>query len=210
MDAVVVQREADEQRVLAELLLEMADDRDRAAAADGHGRAAPFLGQRGRGPGELRAVMIDRHRAVALAAEEFHRAVRRDAGAHEGTHRVAHMRRVLVGDEAAGDLGGGDGGDDGLAALANIAAPHAVDLEGRARAGEIHDGAALLARGDGKADRAEELLRRQAQPLPLRLHVGRRLAHVVIEAGNGDAAGLVMHLADDLRQHMQGLRAAPP
>src|SRR6185437_12057622 len=46
MDAVVVEREADHQRVHAEVALERADDRDRRAAAHQHRLLAPLGAER--------------------------------------------------------------------------------------------------------------------------------------------------------------------
>src|SRR5260370_38486560 len=48
---VVIEREADEQRIHAEHVAELADDRNRAARADGHRLLAPFGRERGPRPG---------------------------------------------------------------------------------------------------------------------------------------------------------------
>ena len=52
MDAVVVEREADEKRVHAEARTERLDDRDRGAAADDRGRLAPLVFESARGRDE--------------------------------------------------------------------------------------------------------------------------------------------------------------
>src|SRR5579862_2668818 len=45
MHAVVIEREADHQRIHAEHALEVADDRDRTAGADRHRLLAPLVGE---------------------------------------------------------------------------------------------------------------------------------------------------------------------
>src|SRR6202140_59985 len=47
MHAIVIEREADHQRIHAEHGLEIADDRNRTAGADGHRFLAPLIGERG-------------------------------------------------------------------------------------------------------------------------------------------------------------------
>ena len=65
MDAVVIQRKADQQRVDADEPLEIRNDRDRAPAPDQNRLFAPFLGERGSRLGKLRQPPIQRDRGRA-------------------------------------------------------------------------------------------------------------------------------------------------
>src|SRR5260221_10824960 len=56
MHTVVIEREADHNRVHTENALEVADDRDRATLADRERFLAPLGGERGTGFGEQRAI----------------------------------------------------------------------------------------------------------------------------------------------------------
>src|SRR5919109_3738834 len=158
MDTIVGKRKADEQRLHAEQPLEIADDRDRAAARQHHRLFRPFVGKRvlrlieeGRLVGKL-----DRRRtAVRL---ELGRAVCRQALAHEGSEGLAYLVRVLLVDQPERHLRRSLCGYHGLEALAGVAASDAVELGGRARPDELEYGAALLARGHRKPDLAEEAL----------------------------------------------------
>ena len=101
--AVVVEGEADQQRVHAEHVLEIADDRDRTAGADRDRLGAPLLGQRRARLAERRIVVGDRKRRAAGMADEA--AVRRPA---DGRARICGTTRgsfpILRADEAEGDL----------------------------------------------------------------------------------------------------------
>src|SRR5580704_9953894 len=89
MDPVVVEREADHQRLHAEHGLKIADDGDRAASADGYRFPAPLLGKRGARLAQGR--IIERHLERRIAAEiaELHRTVGRHAGADKIAEGVA-------------------------------------------------------------------------------------------------------------------------
>src|ERR1700735_5536584 len=71
VDAVVVEREADEQAVQIEFALERADDRDRPAAANQRRRLFPFDFQRA--ARDAQHLVLDRQRdgGTAAMAEEF-------------------------------------------------------------------------------------------------------------------------------------------
>ena len=68
------------------------------------------------------------------------------------------LLRILVADEAEGDLAARLAGDHGLGALARIAADDAVHVAGRTRLDLLDQHAALLAGGMLQADLAEEFL----------------------------------------------------
>ena len=83
MHAVVIEAEADQQRVHAEHVLEIADDRDRAAGADRDRLVAPLLGQRRARLGERRIVVGDLQRRAAGVIDEVGLGVGRQLLAHE-------------------------------------------------------------------------------------------------------------------------------
>ena len=192
--------EADQQRFHAEIGLEVADHRDRAATAGHDGRLRPLVRQRRLGLAQERRVVgkLDGRRAAMLV--EVDRTVGRDARLDELPERGPDLLRILLVHEAERDLGRGLGGDHRLEALAGIAADNAVELGGRPRPDQFQHRAALLAGRDRQADRPEEGLGGLAQRFPGFQDLRRRLLDAVVEAGNGDAAGLVVDVGEDLRQ----------
>ena len=84
MHAIVVEREADHDRVHAEHALEVADDRDRATGADGHRLVAPFLLQRLTRLHQRGAVERQLQRRRATVVLELDLAVGRHARADRG------------------------------------------------------------------------------------------------------------------------------
>ena len=165
MHAVVVEREADQQRIHPQHALEVGDDRDRAAGADRHRLVAPFLGQHGARLVERRIVERELQRRRQAEIAELDLAVGRQARAHEGAEAVADFLGVLLADQAERDFRRGLPGDDGLGALAGIAADDAVDLGGRPRGDLLDQHAALLAGRRLQPDRPEEFLRREVERL---------------------------------------------
>src|SRR6478609_8950889 len=133
MNPIVVEAEADEERIDAERALEVATARDRAAAADRDDAPAPLIRERRAGLLEYRRIRRHRQSRGAGMADELGRDVVGQAVADELMERGRDPDRVLIADEAEGHLGRGLAGDDGLAALPGIAAPDAVDVAGRAR-----------------------------------------------------------------------------
>src|SRR6516165_5150573 len=71
MDVVVVEPEADQQRVDPEALLEVGDDRDRCAGADQERLLAPLIRQRALCGSERLHVPVERNRRRAGVVEEF-------------------------------------------------------------------------------------------------------------------------------------------
>ena len=132
---------------------------------------------------------------------ELGRAVGRQPLAHEGAERFADLVRVLLVDQAERDLRRCLGGDHRLEALAGVAADDAVELGGRPRPDQFQHRAALLAGRHRKADLAEEALGGLAERVPCLLDLRGRLLDAVIEAGNGDAAIVVVDRRQDLCQH---------
>ncbi|MCY1306973.1 hypothetical protein D9M70_568650 [compost metagenome] len=113
---------------------------------------------------------------------ELHRAICRNVGADIGAERFADLLRVLVADEAEGNLRRSLGRNHRLEAFAGIAAGDAVDFGGRARPGQFQHRTVLFARRDRQADFAEKLLRRLAERFPGSLDLGRGLFDAFVEA----------------------------
>src|SRR6266851_4968234 len=109
VNAVVVEAEADQQRVDPDEPLEIANDRDRAAGADQERLLTPFLRERGARLRELGQIPIERYRRSGGVAREFGFAIARQARAHEGVECLAYFRRVLFADQPERDFGGGLG-----------------------------------------------------------------------------------------------------
>src|SRR3984957_2161809 len=84
VDAVVVERKANQEAVQIEFALERADDRNRPAAADQRRRLFPFDLQGA--TGDPQRLVLDRQRngGAALVADEFGLHVRRQARRYEG------------------------------------------------------------------------------------------------------------------------------
>ena len=114
----------------------------------------------------------------------------------------ADRLRILVADQPERYLGRGLGRDDGLRPLADIAADDAVHFRRRPRPDLLQRRVALFAGRDRQPDLVEEGLLVEAKRFPLRLLLGRDLAHAVIEAGDRDAAVLVVQVGEDFRQHV--------
>ena len=183
MDAVVVEPEADQQRVHAEHVLEVADDRDRAAGADRDRLAAPFRRQCRLSLPERRAVIRQLQRRVLRVIDEFRRAIPRQALADERAKRLADLPRVLLADQAERDLGGSRARDDGLRSFPGIAADDAVDVAGRPGRHLLDQDAVLFAGRNFQTDLAEEILGPEVELLPLLQHLGRRVGDALVELG---------------------------
>src|SRR5262245_24509499 len=87
MDAVVVEPEADQQRIHAEHALELGDDGNRGAGTDEGGVPAPFLAERTPCGTERRHAPIERDRWSGRMADELSPAVGRQARADESAER---------------------------------------------------------------------------------------------------------------------------
>src|SRR3954447_24336674 len=83
VDAVVVETEADEERVETERALEVTADRDRATHPDDDRILVPLVVQRGLRHRESRKIVRKRKRTRALVLDELHRAIGGDPLAHE-------------------------------------------------------------------------------------------------------------------------------
>ena len=73
MDAVIVEREADEQRIHAEHVLEVGHDRDRTSCPDGNGLVSPLFGENGPRFAKRRIVerQLDRRRQPEISELDF-------------------------------------------------------------------------------------------------------------------------------------------
>src|SRR5712672_2690602 len=201
MDAVVVEPEADQERVHAEQSFEIGADRNRGARADQQSVLAPLLGEGAAHGGELRHSPVERDRRRAGMADEFGLAIGRQAGTHEGAERDADLLGLLAAHEAERYLGGSFQRDHGLRPLARIAAPYAVDVAGRPRRQLLDQATVFLARWHAQADRTEKTRGRDVERGPLRHYVGGQLAYAVVESRDCDLAIVVVNDAEDFRQH---------
>ena len=198
MHLVVIQPEADKQTVEAEDTLQALDHRDGATAAHQHRGLSVFCGQRpSRG---LHPAAIGRDLDAWGGAEKLHLqlAIRRQAIGDEAADPLNHLRRVLPGDQPAGQLGMGFCGDDCLAAGAGIAAPDTVEVGGRPRPETLQRAASALTDRLDEADFAKEGCLVEAKAVPFHALRVAKLLHAVIEAGDLDAAVLVVQRAEDL------------
>ena len=109
---------------------------------------------------------------------------------------------VLLADEPERDLGAGLGRQHGLGALAGVAADNPVHFAGRPRPQDFERRAVALARRRRQPDLAQERPAVEIELVPLVRELLRNFFDAVIEAGDGDRAGIVVQLAEDLRQHM--------
>src|SRR5277367_3818421 len=125
MDVVVVETEADQQRVETERLLEVGDDRDRGAGADQNRLLAPLLRQRLAGGAERLHVPRQRDGGRGRMVAELDLAVAGDARGDVIAKRLAYLGGVLALNQAERNLCGGFRRNDRLGALAGIAADNA-------------------------------------------------------------------------------------
>src|SRR5678815_1101475 len=156
MDAVVIEREADQQRVHAKPRAERLDDWNGSAAADDGRFLTPFLLERLRSRLEdgSRRVEADRGRASFAGVSDG--AIGREPLGDEVMQTVEDMGWLLIGHEPEGKLGGGARRDDCLDAGAGIAAEDAVDLRGWPRPELLDHTHALFAGGRRQSNSAEE------------------------------------------------------
>src|SRR5262249_50995177 len=172
MHAVVVESEADKQRIHAEDFLEVRHDRDGSARADGHRLVPPFLGQHGPRLRQRRIVerKLDRRRKTEVAKLDL--AVRGQPRAHESAEGITDFLRVLFADEAERNLCAGLAWNDGFRALPRVAADDAIDLSGRTRGDHFDQHAVLLTRRLLQSDRTKEFRRRQIKSFKVGLDIG--------------------------------------
>ena len=202
MDGIGFEAKAQEDRLHAEFLLKRADDGDAAAAPGGdwglaegllHGfmRCLVGLGVGGRNVGhapvEEFSVHLDGFRGHLLKVlrEEF-----------------GDLLVVLVRHESHADFGVGARRDNGLGALARVAAPDAVDIAGGADARALNGGEAVLALQGRHADGVHVLLLAEGRFVHGLALLGRNDLHIVVEARDGDVAVGVDELADHLAEHV--------
>ena len=145
MHPVVVEAEAHEDCVKPEHALEHARDRDRSAALDQFGLLAGRAFDGASGGREVRRRGRHRRRETLAVIDELPTATRRGLRATPREEALGNLLGILIGNEAEADLGFGDGGDDGLRALAGVAAVDAVDVAGGSAPLAFERGEAVLA-----------------------------------------------------------------
>src|SRR4029077_1402453 len=94
--------------------------------------------------------------------------------------------------EPGGKFGVGVGGNHGLGAFADVAAPNAVELERGTRPELLDDGEPLFAHVAGSSNRFFKILFLPRQSLEGFALGAAELGHVIVKAGNGDAEILVV------------------
>src|SRR3954470_14525971 len=100
MDTVVVETEADQQRVDPEQAFEVAADRDRAARADQQRLLAPLRRKRLPRRSELRHLPVERKRRRAGVIDELGPAIDRQPLAYVGAEGGADRGGILAADQA--------------------------------------------------------------------------------------------------------------
>ncbi len=157
------------------------------------------------GAAHMRRARIETDGRAAVRAGEFHGAVRRQTILDELVHDLEHMLGILSGHEPAGDFHRSLRRNDCLRARTLIAARDAVELDGRTRPELLDEREGLLARRNRKPDALEERLGGDAQILPLLELRLARLDDTIVEARDLDAAFVVVHGAQHVRQRADGV-----
>ncbi len=203
VDGVGVESEAEQHGVQAQHLLEIGDDGDGAAFADEGGLPSEFGLQGGRGRLHSGNGAIDNHAmpAVQIAECELHGAGR--VGFEVAFDLGDGFVGPLVGDEAHGNLGGGDRRKNRFSTRALIAAPDAVHVERGACPNGLQHGIAGLRARRGETHGVQPRFFVERQLANGVAFVGRELAHVFIEAGNRHAVRFVVKLADEAREDVE-------
>ncbi len=107
---------------------------------------------------------------------------------------------ILVGHEPGGKFGVGLGGNHGLGAFADVAAPNAVEFKGGTGPKLFDDGESLfanIARGSNRFFKIFFLPRQRLEGFALRV---AKLGHVIVKAGDGNAEILVVQFGKELGQ----------
>ena len=118
-----------------------------------------------------------------------------------GLEQIADLLRILIGHEPHADLGHRRRRQHGLGALAGEPGQQSVDFERRPRPHALERRVAALAEQLRRAELLAVLRLVERQLLPLRaLRLAQR-PHIVVEAGNLDAAAAILHLREDLGEH---------
>src|SRR3990167_8679592 len=202
---LVRQPEAEQHAGLLELLVHGGDQGDGTALPNEH----RFLSEASleRGLAGLDERMVEgRDPGVAFAVQgELHPHALGGDLLDVLLDELGDLGRNLVGHQAGGELGGGFRADDGLGAFAGVAAVDAVDLERGPRPDALDRGEAFFAdelRCPGGLLEALVAEGQLLQLLALRLGEG---PHVPVEAGDGDAAVLVVELRHHLVEDSAGV-----
>ena len=205
VDVVAGQAEAHEDALEAQYLLEAGNDGDAAAAAGGDGALAEGVGHSlfgGLVGFELQGTDVG---GAAVAGRDLHGDVVGSYALEVVLEHLADFLEILIGDEAGADLGIGLAGKHGLGTFAGVAAPDAAHIEAGTDAGALLGGVAFFAL---QSLHSEVLLILFLVEGSL-CHEGALLVaehqHVVVEAGDGDVAVLVVQVGNHLAEHVDGV-----
>ena len=205
MDGVAFETEAHEHRFHAQHAFEVGDDGDAASATHGQRALAEGLGEAlfgGAIGGQCDGTNVA-FAAVHRGDFDF------DAIGSQTLHIVhkhlAHFLMLLMGNQTAAHFGVGLGRQHRFRTFALVTAPHAANVETRAAGIALDGGIAFLAAQLAHADRAFIgcfVERNGSEHGPF---FGRELFHIVVEAGNRDAAVAVDHLGQQFAEHQCGV-----
>ena len=205
VDSVALQSEAHEDGLDTEDALEGRDDGDAPATAYGqrtlaegyaHSLLSSLVG------GEVNGAEVG---LAAVHRGDLDADVLRCDALDVVDEGLAHLMVILVRYEAAGDLGVGLGGEDGLGAFALIAAPDAADVEARATAIALQRVVALLTEEGVDVEELLVLLLVEGDLGDHGALLVRQVDDRVIEVGDGDAPVGVLHLGDELAELVDGI-----
>mmetsp|Transcript_29149 Transcript_29149/g.56201 ORF Transcript_29149/g.56201 Transcript_29149/m.56201 type:complete len:238 (+) Transcript_29149:2920-3633(+) len=201
MDLVVIFAKAHQHRRGAQDVLKVARDGD-GAAAPHIGRRDPPLSAERCARGFERGVACFCHRGLACAvALKLHRAIGGQGVLHHLPKALADLPWVLITHQPEGNFGRGLGRQHRLEPVADVPAPDAVHLAGRARPDHLDRGAVLFASRFGQAHIAQKPAMIKGKPLPLAANGIGQFGHTVIETGDRDPAFVIMQCGQHFAEH---------
>src|SRR5262249_28834891 len=157
--------------------LEVADDRDRATLPHRERFLAPLGGKRGAGFGERWVVEGKLRCRGAGETLKLNPGIGWKARAHERVEGSANFLRVLRTHQPKRYFCHGLSRNHSFRPFAGITADHPVDLGGWPRGDLLDQHAVLFTRWHFEPDLAQEIFRREVEPLEVGLDLRRQLAH---------------------------------
>src|SRR5579875_2195887 len=206
VEIVIGQAESHHYGGQLQVTLEVSDDRDGPAGTDEDGVLAPDLFEGAGGGFNVRIAGVDDQRFALVDEADFNG----NSGGTQGFHELFVFGegavRVHGRHQTHGYLGGGFGGDDGFGSRAGEAAGHAVNVERGPRPGAFEYAVAGFAGERGRTNLGfAVMLLIEGQRLPGGEFVWRGCLHLIVEAGNQNAAMNVLQLGDDMAERDEGV-----